>query len=120
MLVLNLHWVLFGVLALMLAVAGGTAWLLDRKAHSHRSPWPFPAPARPIFEQAPFGLVLLDRPDTCLYANPYAQRLLGLPALPGSLPAAPWADDILSDNEGLVTVDVQIESAQPTGAAQPQ
>lgn len=97
MLVLNLRSILFGILVLALATAGGVAWLFNRQARSRRSPWPFPEQARPIFEQAPFGLVLLDRPDTCTYANPYAQRLLGLAVLPGSLPAVPWAEALALD-----------------------
>jgi two-component system phosphate regulon sensor histidine kinase PhoR len=97
MLVLDLRWALFGVLALALAVAGGVAWLLDHQARSRRSAWPFPAQARPIFEQAPFGLVLLGRPDDYHYANPYAQRLLGLVESSGGLPAAPWAEALAQD-----------------------
>jgi two-component system phosphate regulon sensor histidine kinase PhoR len=95
MLVLNLRWVLFGLLVLSLAIAGAVAWLLNHQAR--RSPWPFPAQAQSIFEQAPFGLVLLDRPGSYHYANPYAQRLLELEALPGALPAAPWAEALAQD-----------------------
>jgi two-component system phosphate regulon sensor histidine kinase PhoR len=91
MLVLNLRWVLFGILVLGLAIAGGVAWLLNYREQAHRSRWPFPAQARPIFERAPFGLVLLDDPNTYHYANPYAQRLLSLAAVPGTLPPTPWA-----------------------------
>jgi len=97
MLVLNLRWVLFGVLVLALAIAGGITWLLDRQARAQRSRWPFPAQARPIFDQAPFGLVLLGRPDNCHYANPYAQRLLGLADPAGELPAAPWVEALAQD-----------------------
>jgi two-component system phosphate regulon sensor histidine kinase PhoR len=97
MLVLNLRWVLFGVLTFCLGIAGGVAWLLDRQARSRRSPWPFPAQARPIFEQAPFGLVLLDRPESYHYANPYAQRLLGLADPSGTLPDTQWAETLTRD-----------------------
>jgi signal transduction histidine kinase len=97
MLVVSLRWVLFGVLVLAVAIAGGVAWLLDRRERAWRSPWPFPAQARPIFEQAPFGLVLLGRPETYHYANSYAQRLLGLADLSGALPTAPWAEALAQD-----------------------
>ena len=97
MLVLDLRWVLFGILALALATAGGVLWLLYRQARSQRSPWPFPAQARAIFEQAPFGLVLLDRPETVHYANPYARRLLGLAAQPGPLPSEHWVEALAQD-----------------------
>jgi two-component system phosphate regulon sensor histidine kinase PhoR len=92
-----LRWVLFWILVLGLAIAGAVAWLLDRQDRERRSAWPFPAQARPIFEQAPFGLVLLDRPEAYHYANPYAQRLFGLAALSGALPDAPWADALKKD-----------------------
>lgn len=97
MLVLNLRWVLFGTLILGLVIAGGIAWLLNHADRSQRSLWPIPVEARPIFERAPFGLVLLDRPDTYHYANPYAQRLLGLEALPGELPPMPWTEILAQD-----------------------
>jgi two-component system phosphate regulon sensor histidine kinase PhoR len=97
MLVLNLRWVLFWVLVCVLAIAGGMAWLLERRARSQRTPWPFPEQARPIFEQAPFGLVLLDRPGAYHYANPHAQRLLGLASQPGALPSAPWTEALEQD-----------------------
>ena len=97
MLVLNLRWVLFGLLALGLAISGGIVWLLHRQERARRSTWPFPERARPIFERAPFGLVLLDCPGNVHYANPYAQRLLGLAAVPGALPATAWAEALAVD-----------------------
>jgi two-component system phosphate regulon sensor histidine kinase PhoR len=97
MLVLDLRWALFGVLVLALALAGGLAWLLDRRARRERASWPVPAQARPIFERAPFGLVLLERPETYHYANPYAQRLLGLTDPRGTLPSISWAEALAQD-----------------------
>jgi two-component system phosphate regulon sensor histidine kinase PhoR len=73
------------------------AWLLRRQARSRQSLWPLPEEARSIFDQAPFGLVLLDGATSYRYANPYAQRALDLDAQPGALPSAPWVEALAED-----------------------
>ena len=62
MLVLDLRWVLFGILILGFAITGLIVWLLSRFDLAQRTLLPFPAEAQPIFARAPFGLVLLDDP----------------------------------------------------------
>jgi len=97
MLVLDLRWVLFGILVLGFAIAGLVAWLANGLRLGRWRSLPFPLEARAIFERAPFGLLLLDDPGTCRYANPYAQRLLGLATPSGTLPPANWTEALRQD-----------------------
>jgi two-component system phosphate regulon sensor histidine kinase PhoR len=97
MLVLDLRWILFGILVLGLAVASLVAWLARGSRPGRRTALPFPTEARAVFERAPFGLVFLGDPETCRYANPYAQRLFGLAASSGPLPPAAWMDALRQD-----------------------
>jgi two-component system phosphate regulon sensor histidine kinase PhoR len=97
MLVLDLRWVLFGVLIVGLASVGLAAWLVLELRPRRWTSLPLPAEARAVLGRAPFGLLLLDDPGTCRYANPYAQRLLGLSAPSGPLPVASWSDTLRGD-----------------------
>jgi PAS domain-containing protein len=97
MLVLDLRWVLFGILILGFAITGLIAWLLSHFDLAQRTLLPFPAEAQAILARAPFGLVLLDGPGAYRYANPYAQRLLGLRALSGALPHSHWTEALGQD-----------------------
>jgi signal transduction histidine kinase len=54
---------------------------------------------RQVLEQAPVGLLALGEPRTYRYANPYAQRLLGLPSPAGSFPDAEWVSLLEVDRD---------------------
>ena len=85
MIFLDLRWVLFGLLLMLVAAVSLTVWL-DRRRRERFAPQSIQA----VFERAPFGWLVLDGPRTCRYANPYACRLLGLTARAGPLPEADW------------------------------
>ncbi|MBN1583001.1 MAG: PAS domain-containing protein [Anaerolineae bacterium] len=97
MLVVDLRWALFGILVLGFAITGLVVWLAHRPHHSQDGALPFAENVHTIFERAPFGLVLLDDPGRHRYANPYAQRLLGLSASPGTLPLDNWTETLAQD-----------------------
>lgn len=58
-----------------------------------------------VFDAAPLGLILLNAPDTYLYANAYTRRLLALDKSVGSLPPEPWCDLLREDLRAAVTHD---------------
>lgn len=56
-----------------------------------------------FYEQLPVGVLVIDPPQRCVYANPVGRHLLQLQAVPGPLPLAePWAMELLS---ALATVE---------------
>lgn len=91
MLVVDLRWLLFGLL-LLLIVAVASAVGLDRwRFRRQRTRVLFNAEGlRPVWEVAPLGLLVLDDTGACRYANPYARRLLGLETASAPLPDAGW------------------------------
>lgn len=88
MLTFDLKTLIFALLLLVLAVAGGSFWLARRRAR--------PIVALPdggsllrVLDDAPFGVAALEG-EAFLYANPYACRLLHLPDGVSALPDADW------------------------------
>ncbi len=114
MLSLDLRWLLFGLLLMMLAVAGLSIWL-DRRRRKREAPLPGPEGIPAVLERAPFGWLVLDGPNTYRYANPYARRLLGLTSPVGSLPEEDWAcllDDDRAMARGEATTVGRYRSAE--------
>ena len=97
MLVFDLRWLLFLVLA-GLMVALWAAYRLGRSARARTSLRGWAEAAQ--LEGAPFGLVLLDGEQACRYANAYARSLLGLPQS-GRLPPAAWTQALADDLAAL-------------------
>lgn len=91
MLVVDLRWLLFGLLLLLIVVVAAALWLDRwRSRRQQRGALPGLEGLRPVWEVAPLGLLILDDTGACRYANPYARRLLGLEAASGRLPDAGW------------------------------
>jgi two-component system phosphate regulon sensor histidine kinase PhoR len=86
------------VLALV-AVAAAVAIGLDRWRRRRRAALHGPQEIRQVLEQAPIGMLALGEARTYRYANPYARRLLGLPAPAGSFPDAEWVSLLEADRE---------------------
>jgi len=87
LLVLDLRWLLFGLL-LVLICAGAVAVWLDRRLQW--GTFLSKGGILPVLERAPFGWLVLDKDLNCHYANPYARRLLGLTSSAGPLPDEEW------------------------------
>jgi len=98
MLVFDLRWLLFALLLALMAAL----WVAGRLGRSTRAQAGRPSWAglAPELEQAPFGLLLVEGARGCRYANPYAQRLLGLPP-GGGLPEATWVTLLQEDREAV-------------------
>lgn len=86
MLTLELRWVLFALLAVLVAVIALVVWLYRRRGAAALDT----AQSWAALEHAPFGLLVLDSSGVCRYANPQARHLLGLGTLPGPLPQDEW------------------------------
>lgn len=94
MLLLDVRWVLSGLLLLLLAAALVPLWLEGRLAARRAASAAAPPLAR--FDHAPLGLLLL-RDSNIRYANAYARRLLDLAARATALPEADWASALRED-----------------------
>lgn len=94
MVAFDLQPLLFGLIVLLALVAGGTVWL-DRRRRGRRHPG-FDL-SLPALNEAPFAVFWLTETGAIPFANPAAQRLLGLTAATGTLPEAEWADRLLAD-----------------------
>jgi signal transduction histidine kinase len=92
MIFLDLRWLLFSLL-LMLAAAVWLGGWLDRRQRKQLDTQGVQA----VFEQAPFGWLVLDGARKYRYANPYACRLLELTSHAGSLPEADWVPLLKED-----------------------
>ena len=101
MLFLNLRWLLFGLLLVVIAVASLAVWL-DRRKRGAMSLNPERMLA--VLERAPFGWLVLGDPYTYRYANAYARRLLGLASSAGPLPEETWAH-LLEDDRAVARQD---------------
>ncbi len=90
---LDLRWTLFGLLVALLGVAA-LAVLAGRWLRAARDGG---LPGRAALDRAPFGWLVLTKTDRYRYANPYARRLLGLPAERGRIPVADWSAQMFDD-----------------------
>ncbi len=100
MLILDLRWLLFATLALLVAalLAGSRLW----RGPGRPAAAPDWGSLRPGLELAPCGFLLLQGPLRYSYANPYARRLLGLPApAAGQLPEAEWSELLRADRAAV-------------------
>ncbi len=100
MLVLDLRWLLFYLLLSLTSAVLLSVWM-DRRRRKRESPLLNQEGIRSVLDQAPFGWLILDSPDTYRCANPYARRLLGLTASFGPLPEEEWAF-LIDDDRALV------------------
>lgn len=92
----DLQPLLFALIALLALVAGGAIWV-DRWLRRRGQTADDLDLSLPALNEAPFGVLSLAETGELRYANPAAQRLLGLQVAPGALPAADWADQLLAD-----------------------
>lgn len=109
MLLLDLRWLFFGFLLLLIAAMALAIWL-DRSLRQRRQDKALPgiSDMQPVLERAPFGLLVLEDLRVCRYANPYARRLLGLERPHDRLPDADWVhlldeDRVMARREMAVT-----------------
>lgn len=111
MIILDLKPLVF--LAMLALIGSGllAVWL-DRRTRRIRRPVSFfqwsdnPPDIQPAFDAAPFGFMLLNAPDTYLYANAYAGRLLSLDISAGQLPSEPWCDLLREDIRAAIASDL--------------
>jgi signal transduction histidine kinase len=89
---LDLRWLLFGILLMLIAAALLGGWL-DRRRREQLDT----LGAQAAFEQVPFGWLVLDGARKYRYANPYARRLLGLTSRAGALPETDWVSLLEED-----------------------
>lgn len=99
MLVLELRWLLFAPLLALVAVALAALWRGPRhRCQAHDSPSLSALDSSSDWlEQAPLGVLILDGPRTCRYANLYARYLLGLGDSRHELPDVPWTRTLEAD-----------------------
>lgn len=102
MFILDLRWLLFAALAALAATfALGSLGRGLRRRTRKLAGLPGWAELGPGLEQAPCGFLLLEGERACRYANPYACRLLGLPAVGCKLPDATWASLLEADRAAV-------------------
>lgn len=90
----DLQLLLFLLIALLAMIAGGAVWL-DRAFHRRRSG----RALSQALDDAPFGVLRLNRAGEAQEVNAAGQRLLNLPSSRGPLPAEEWVDHLLADAE---------------------
>jgi len=105
MFVVQLKWLLFAFL-LLLTIAVAVAVWLDRRLRQKEPDRR--AALWSVLEGAPFGVLVLEGPHTCRYANPYARRLLGLASPPCPLPGTAWAQ-LLNEDRAAARLEMDIE-----------
>ena len=90
MLILELRYLLLGLLLATVGAALLALWL-DRRRAGRRAAETFADPVlHAVLESAPFGWMVLESAEQYVYANEYARRLLDLPAPSGPIPAIEW------------------------------
>ena len=99
MFVLDLRWLLFGLLTTVIAAGLLAAWLERRRPGRRGTADPDGEQVWAALEQAPAGLLLLDGPGAYRYANLQARQLLGLAGRAGPLPAEPWVPRLAEDRQ---------------------
>lgn len=92
---LDLRWLLFGLLLIVVAAVFLTVWL-DRRQRRRAAFLDLEGVAA-VLERAPCGWLVLDGPRTYCYANPYARRVLGLASSSGALPEMAWVSLLEED-----------------------
>lgn len=88
MLFLDLRWLLFGLLLIVVVAVLLPVWLGHRQRRS--TAFLDLEGVAAVLERAPCGWLVLDGSRTYCYANPYARRALGLASPAGDLPEAAW------------------------------
>ncbi|MDA8216597.1 MAG: ATP-binding protein [Dehalococcoidales bacterium] len=98
MLVLDLRWLIFALLLVVVtcALLAPELAALYRRLRRGRQVWAGAARTEAMLEQAPFGVLVLAR-SRCLYANRYARELLRLASPPCRLPATEWSELLKAD-----------------------
>lgn len=91
MLILDLRWLLFGVLVLLVAAVAGTAAVMDWRNRRNLLLRTL-AQMQPVFEATPAGVLAFTDQNRLHYANAAARQLLALPAEADALPPNLWAD----------------------------
>lgn len=119
MLFLDLRWLLFGLLLIVVAAVFLAVWL-ERRQHRNAAVLA-PEGVAAILERAPCGWLVLDGPRTCRYANPYARRALGLASPAGALPETPWValleEDRSAARQGMIAPTSYHNVSLPSGSA---
>ncbi len=98
MLVLDLRWCLFALIVAPIAAVAVGLWLGRRSGRRGLPGWGWLAPS---LELAPCGLLLIEGARRVRYANPYAQRLLGLSAQEDELSDGEWEDLLQADRKAV-------------------
>lgn len=98
MLVIDLRWFLFALLAGLLAALATGRWLGHVRAGREARAW---GDMGPGLDLAPCGLLILRGQHTCDYANRYARRLLGLAGSGCALPDSPWVELLAADRAAV-------------------
>lgn len=105
MLFLDLRWVIFGLLLAVSAIVLLTARLARWRRKDRRASPLTPEGVHTVLERASFGWLMLDGPRSYRYANPYARRLLALPAPDGPLPEAAWVP-LMEEDRGAARQEI--------------
>ncbi len=100
MLLFDLRWVLFGLLTLLSTVVSVTVYV-TRWQLARRQTATLLRRLRPLFADAPLGILILTGAQSYSYANPQARRLFHLPGETGKLPTAVWVLDLQADLQQL-------------------
>jgi two-component system phosphate regulon sensor histidine kinase PhoR len=108
MLLFDLQWLLFGFLLLLVAAMAAAIWLDRRWRREREAVFLDPERGRAVLERAPFGLLVLDGPRACRYANSYACRLLELASPPCWLPETAWVH-LLNEDRVAARLEAGIE-----------
>lgn len=103
---LDLKLVLLGLLLFTALVAGTTAALVRRVQRRQLTSTALRT-LSPVLRNAPLAVVVFDRSAHIYYANPTAQRLLGIDPAAAVLPASSWATHLYTDLQALQHADRQ-------------
>ena len=93
---LDLRWLGFGLLLILVVIVWLSLWL-GRRSRRWQEGLLFPVEVQTVLERAPFGLLVLSGQGVYSYVNPYACQLLGLEAPTGQLPDEEWVDTLNQD-----------------------
>jgi two-component system phosphate regulon sensor histidine kinase PhoR len=97
---IELRWLLFYALLVLIAAVVATAWLARRPRRRGKAAVVDGGEVWDVLERAPFGLLVLDGPEAYCYANAHARYLLGLPHSRGRLlPDVEWVSHLQEDRE---------------------